>query len=33
MATYNVSGLPDGMTIDADDNLWIALYGGEGVRY
>ncbi|CAL7942674.1 unnamed protein product [Xylocopa violacea] len=27
----NVSGIPDGMTIDADGNLWVALYGGGGV--
>lgn len=24
-------GSPDGMTIDAEDNLWIALYGGAAV--
>jgi sugar lactone lactonase YvrE len=24
-------GVPDGMTIDADDNLWVALYGGSMV--
>ena len=24
-------GDPDGMTIDEDDNLWVALYGGSGV--
>lgn len=24
-------GTPDGMTIDADDRLWIAMYGGSGV--
>ncbi|XP_060528425.1 regucalcin-like [Cylas formicarius] len=27
----NVVGQPDGMTIDTDDNLWIALYGGGSV--
>ncbi|OAD58558.1 Regucalcin [Eufriesea mexicana] len=27
----NISGLPDGMTIDTDGNLWVALYGGGGV--
>ncbi|XP_017787470.1 PREDICTED: regucalcin-like [Habropoda laboriosa] len=27
----NVSGLPDGMTIDTDGNLWVALYSGGGV--
>ena len=27
----NISGLPDGMTIDRDGNLWIALYSGSGV--
>ncbi|XP_060527727.1 regucalcin-like isoform X2 [Cylas formicarius] len=26
-----LTGNPDGMTIDADDNLWIALYGGGAV--
>lgn len=25
-------GYPDGMAIDADDHLWIALWGGHGVR-
>ncbi|XP_053615421.1 regucalcin-like [Plodia interpunctella] len=24
----NVSGVPDGMTIDSDENLWVACYGG-----
>lgn len=24
----NVTGVPDGMTIDKDDNLWVACYGG-----
>ena len=27
----NITGLPDGMTIDRDGNLWIALYSGSGV--
>ena len=27
----NITGLPDGMTIDTDGNLWIALYNGNGV--
>lgn len=27
----NLKGVPDGMTIDTDDNLWIALYGGSAV--
>ncbi|KYQ54553.1 Regucalcin [Trachymyrmex zeteki] len=27
----NLKGLPDGMTIDADGNLWIALFGGSQV--
>lgn len=27
----NITGLPDGMTIDSNGNLWIALYGGSGV--
>lgn len=28
---HNISGLPDGMTIDTNGNLWIALYNGGGV--
>ncbi|CAK9817796.1 Rgn [Anthophora plagiata] len=28
---HNVSGLPDGMTIDTNGNLWVALYSGGGV--
>lgn len=32
LALYkSLAGSPDGMTIDKDDNLWIALYGGGGV--
>lgn len=27
----NITGYPDGMTIDTDGNLWIALYNGGGV--
>ncbi|XP_076266797.1 regucalcin-like isoform X3 [Rhynchophorus ferrugineus] len=27
----SVAGFPDGMTVDQDDNLWIALYGGGSV--
>ncbi|KZC11423.1 Regucalcin, partial [Dufourea novaeangliae] len=27
----NITGLPDGMTIDRDGNLWVALFGGGGV--
>lgn len=27
----NVSGLPDGMTIDRNGNIWVALYNGGGV--
>ena len=27
----SVTGVPDGMTIDKDDNLWIAMYGGGSV--
>lgn len=27
----NIEAYPDGMTIDKDDNLWIALYGGGSV--
>ncbi|XP_053989404.1 uncharacterized protein LOC128881955 [Hylaeus volcanicus] len=27
----NVTGLPDGMTIDRDGNLWVALFNGGGV--
>ncbi|KAK9501509.1 hypothetical protein O3M35_012220 [Rhynocoris fuscipes] len=30
-AKENVLGVPDGMTIDADDNLWIACYGASQV--
>lgn len=26
-----ITGLPDGMTIDSDDKLWIALYGGGAI--
>lgn len=28
---HNISGLPDGQTIDADGNLWIAIFGGSRV--
>lgn len=32
LALYDsIKGSPDGMTIDRDDNLWIALYGGGAV--
>ncbi|KAF2894278.1 hypothetical protein ILUMI_11893 [Ignelater luminosus] len=27
----HLKGIPDGMTIDTDDNLWVALYGGKSV--
>jgi len=27
----DLKGVPDGMTIDTDGNLWIALYGGHHV--
>ncbi|XP_076629972.1 uncharacterized protein LOC143346100 [Colletes latitarsis] len=27
----NIPGFPDGMTIDTDGNLWVAVYGGGGV--
>ncbi|OAD58557.1 Regucalcin [Eufriesea mexicana] len=27
----NIPGLPDGMTIDTDENLWVAVFGGGGV--
>ncbi|CAG9834663.1 unnamed protein product [Diabrotica balteata] len=30
-STNNVTGLPDGMTIDTEDNLYIALFGGGSV--
>lgn len=30
---HNITGLPDGMTIDINGNLWIALYGGGGVLH
>ena len=26
-----ISGFPDGMTIDAEDKLWVAVYGGAKV--
>lgn len=29
----DILGDPDGMTIDVDDNLWVALYGGSGVLH
>lgn len=28
LAAHNITGVPDGMTIDADDNLWVAVYAG-----
>ncbi|XP_044271757.1 regucalcin-like [Tribolium madens] len=28
---YNLTASPDGMTIDVDDNLWVALFGGGSV--
>ncbi|RZC34271.1 regucalcin-like [Asbolus verrucosus] len=31
LKNYNINAHPDGMTIDQDDNLWIALYGGGSV--
>lgn len=31
LAKNNLPGVPDGMTIDSDDNLWIALFGGAQV--
>jgi len=27
----DLEGIPDGMAIDTDDNLWVALYGGKSV--
>ncbi|XP_031334356.1 regucalcin-like isoform X2 [Photinus pyralis] len=30
LANYpEIKGIPDGMTIDTDDNLWVAIYGGK----
>lgn len=29
--TGSITGHPDGMTIDSEDNLWVALYGGGAV--
>lgn len=29
--TYNISGVPDGMTIDKNDNLWVAANGDGSV--
>lgn len=31
MNKTNLIGVPDGMTVDADGNLWIALFGGNQV--
>lgn len=31
IAKHNLTGLPDGMTIDSDGNLWIALFQGKHV--
>ena len=30
---YNLTGVPDGMTIDTDDNLWIACFNGYRVSF
>lgn len=30
-SAFEISGRPDGMTIDTDGNLWIAIWGGWGV--
>ncbi|XP_017892939.1 regucalcin-like [Ceratina calcarata] len=29
----NINGIPDGMTIDTDGNLWVAVFGGAGVLH
>lgn len=31
-AANDVQGNPDGMTIDSDENLWVACFGGNQVR-
>lgn len=31
LTEYNITASPDGMTIDVDDNLWVALFGGGSV--
>lgn len=31
LSKTNVKGVPDGMTIDTNGNLWVAVYGGHHV--
>ena len=33
LKTNNIDGIPDGMTIDVDDNLWIAVFDGSCVLH
>lgn len=30
---HDIKGFPDGMTIDTDGNLWVAVFGGSQVSY
>lgn len=31
LAKHDIKGLPDGMTIDTDGNLWVAIFDGSSV--
>lgn len=31
LSEHNIPGLPDGMTIDTDGNLWVAVFNGSRV--